>query len=351
MEDELRHISGPLFREIQLKGRRYLYFGGTAYLGIPQHAAFYALYAEGLQRYGLNNGTSRNNNIQLGIYDQAEAAAAQRFGAQAALITSSGWLAAQLTLKQVCRLGIVRYAPDTHPALWTGGKPATEGGFSTWAQALVEEINQSAEEKWVIISNSLNNLFPEVFDFAFLEQINPGKQIVLVVDDSHGIGIMQDGKGVFATLPSSAYIEPIVVSSMAKALGVDAGLVLGRSPLINQLKQTPAFLGASPPAAAGLYAFMQSETIYEHERQKLLRLTSAFAAALGKTSGWQFKPDFPVFLSANEHLAASLMEQGFLISSFPYPDKNGPALNRIVLNSWHTDTDIEELILALSRIN
>ncbi len=342
---------GSISSKIIVEGKSYLYFGGTAYLGISQHADFRKLYLEGLERFGLNNGTSRGNNIQLGIYDEAEHFAAEYFGASACLITSSGYLAAQLTIKQLSLLGEVRYAPATHPALWINEAPTIKGEFNEWAKTLVAEINHSSIDDWVIISNSLNNLYPEVYDFSFVEEIKEGKNIVLIVDDSHGIGVINGGKGIFTELPNQKNIETVVVASMAKALGVDAGLVLGSQNIISKLKQSNEFFGASPPSAAGLFAFMNASSIYQKEQAELMRLSQYLGTALKTNHNWVFTADFPVFLSSSAHIEEQLKNQGILMSSFAYPDKNGNLINRLVLCSWHTLADIEELILALANIH
>lgn len=338
-------ILTPISRKIKVEGNEYLYFGGTAYLGIPQHKSFRALYLEGLEYYGLNNGTSRGNNVQLSIYDEAEQYAAQTYGAEACLITSSGYLAAQLTVKELSAKGKVCYAPGTHPALWLNEVPQVEGTFSDWAKALVNKINESDLENWVIISNSLNNLYPEIYDFSFVKDIHESKRVILIVDDSHGLGVTNGGKGVFSRLPRQENIELVVVASMAKALGVDAGLVLGTDQIISLLKHTNVFLGASPPSAAGLFAFMNASSIYLEEHEKLMRLSTKFEAG----GDWSFVPGFPVYLSNDPALAEYLKSKQILISSFAYPDKRGRLLNRIVLSSWHTLADIEELILALPK--
>ncbi|RYG20428.1 MAG: aminotransferase class I/II, partial [Chitinophagaceae bacterium] len=107
------HLLSPISRKISVDNESYLYFGGTAYLGIPQHEGFQKLYLQGLGLFGLNNGTSRSNNVQLPIYDEAEQFAATYFGSESCLITSSGYLAAQLTIKHLFSVGEVRYAPAT----------------------------------------------------------------------------------------------------------------------------------------------------------------------------------------------------------------------------------------------
>lgn len=351
LDEDLRHLSGPLSNEITVNGRQHLYFGGTAYLGIPQHSGFRALFVEGLSKYGLNNGTSRNNNIQLGIYDEAEHVAAERFGAASSLITSSGYLAAQLTLKALADEGEWRYAPATHPALWRDEAPDSSGTFQEWAIKLVETINVHAANRWVLVSNALNNLYPECYDFTFLKAIKPEKQVVVLIDDSHGIGVINNGLGIYSSLPDLPNIEPVVIASMAKALGVDAGLILGRPERIAMLKQSNEFLGASPPGAAGLYAFMQAEALYREAQQRLFHHLSNLSAHLENLVDWIYDPRFPVFLSSNKKMDELLKERQILMSSFPYPDKNGEKINRLVLSSWHTASDIEKLMLVLSEIN
>lgn len=340
-------LKTALSAHIEVGGEDFLYFGGTAYLGIPQDEAFLQYYIEGIKRFGLNNGTSRSNNVQLGIYKEAEDFVAQKFGAEAALITSSGYLAAQLLIKHFANAGQLRYAPGAHPALWLNGDPKTEGGFKAWATRLVQEINESEADNWVLISNSMNNLYPEIFDFSFVQQINANKTLVLIVDDSHGIGVNNDGLGAYKGIPKAKNLSVVVVASMAKALGVDAGLILGTSPLIQELKKSEIFLGASPPASAGLFALMQADAIYRSAHQKLQKNVKQLSNALDGMKDWHFVEGFPVFLSKNVELSNRLFQKRILISSFPYPDKDGPVINRVVLSSWHDEAAISALIKAI----
>jgi len=347
-KNKFGQLAHPLDAWVSSSDENYLYFGGTAYLGIPQNEDFLTFYLEGIQKFGLNNGTSRGNNVQLAIYDEVEEYAAKRFGAESAMITSSGFLAAQIAVKNLSHFGETRYAPATHPALWLNEVPATKGAFNDWSIQIVDEINSSSEEKWLLISNSMNNLCPEIYDFSFIKSIAPNKEVILLVDDSHGIGVNYNGLTALAGIPSQENVKVLIVASMAKALGVDAGMVIGPEKLIESLKNGSAFLGASPPAAAGLYAFMQGEDIYAAALKKLKENMLLLSAELKDSPDWHFIPDFPVFFSKNADISAGLLKHQILVSSFPYPDKDGATLNRIVLSSWHTKNDIHQLITSLS---
>jgi len=344
---KFKQVEAALGRAIEVDRRSYLYFGGTAYLGIPKNKEFIAHYIQGIELYGLNNGTSRNNNVQLNIYNEAEAVAATRFGAEEALITSSGYLAAQMTVRHFSSWGVVLYAPATHPALWIDGNPDISSDFSKWASETVLKINEHKERRWVIVTNALNNLFPEAYDFSFIKNIDKENEVILIIDDSHGLGVLNEGKGCLSGVPKLNNVSIIVLASMAKGLGVDAGLILGSHHLIQKLKQTNEFFGASPPAAAGLYAFIKSEAIYLRELKKLNELIAYFEKNLD-LHAYSHISGFPVYLSGVKSLSQKLLEAQVLISSFAYPDQNGELLNRIVLSSWHTMTDLDKLLDLLS---
>jgi 8-amino-7-oxononanoate synthase len=343
---DFKSIDQPFSNKINIDGTSYLYFGGTAYLGIPQDQDFIDLYIEGIKKFGLNNGTSRTNNIQQGIYNEAEKVAAKRYGTEAALITSSGYLAAQLTVKALSALGEVIYGPAAHPALSLAEhQPKNLMLFRDWVAETIERINSSEEKTWVLVSNSMNNLVPEIYDFDFAKELSKDKNIILVVDDSHGIGVNNNGIGAIVNLPKQENIENVVVASMAKALGVDAGLVLASDKMIDKLKKTNTFIGASPPSAAGLYAFIHAGQIYSKALNKLKNNMAMFEEALNLT--WKFTWDFPVYLLGDVNFSQRLLQQQILISSFPYPNPTDKTLNRIVLSAWHEKEDIEKLIAAI----
>ncbi|MBE9600660.1 pyridoxal phosphate-dependent aminotransferase family protein [Pedobacter sp. MC2016-24] len=340
-----KQLQRPLNAHIDLDGQSYLYFGGTAYLGIPQDKAFAAHYLEGINRFGLNNGTSRGNNIQLGIYNDAEAYAGNYFGSDDTLITSSGYLAAQLAVRNLSVGKAILYAPQTHPSLWIDGAAPNELDFATWSKMALEQINIGTECNWLLVSNSINNLYPECYDFSFLTALKSGKKVTLLVDDSHGIGVLNGGKGVYSHLAGSTNVEVVVVASMAKALGLDAGIILGSKALIQALKESNEFLGASPPSAAGLYAFMHAEHIYQNALTTLYELIYFLAMQLNKD--WISLPDFPVFQSFEPGLFNRLLAKQVLISSFPYPTPKSEPVNRIVLSSWHSKAQVYELVKLL----
>ncbi len=323
------------------------FFGGTAYLGIPLNEKFKQLVFDGIDRYGINFGASRNNNVTLDIFASAEAEAARRCKAADSIIVSSGYLSAQLVIQHFIERYKFIYAPDTHPALWIGEPKPPKTSFTDWVNQAVKEVNDS-DQPVLLITNSLNNLFPEIYQFEWLAKILPGRKVTLLVDDSHGIGITgQYGEGAYSRIPRLPGIETIVVASMAKALGIDAGVIVGTKKIISELRNSPVYAGASPPSPGYLHAYVNAAAIYQEELEKLRANMKFFMSFIKDEQGLAYLKDFPVYLINNVEAGEYLSSKGIVISSFAYPDPKGKALNRVVLNSRHSKEEMRRLAEAM----
>jgi 8-amino-7-oxononanoate synthase len=326
------------------------FFSGTAYLSIPGNERFKNLIVAGFDLYGTNFGASRNNKFTPDIFETAEAEAAQRYRAEDSIIVSSGYLAAQLVIQTYMANCTLIYAPDTHPALWIGKPNPPKTQFLDWVEKTIREIND-ADRPVMLIANSLNNIIPEIYDFDWLNKIKEGKAVTLLIDDSHGLGILgPDGEGVYSRIPKLPNVELIVVASMAKGLGIDAGVILSRKYIIEKLRESPVYAGASPPSPGFLYAYVNARNIYKEELEKLRVNMSFFNGFIEDHVGIIYCYDLPVYLIENDGARDYLALNEITISSFAYPDPKGEALNRVVLNSGHTKEEIRKLASVLTSL-
>ncbi|SKB72616.1 pyridoxal phosphate-dependent aminotransferase family protein [Daejeonella lutea] len=327
------------------------FFGGTAYLGMPHNEEFKKLVFEGIDKYGTNFGASRNNNVTLDVFAMAEEEAARRSGAEDSIIVSSGYMAAQLVIQHFSEKVRFLYAPDTHPALWLGQPSPPKISFNEWSEQALDLLKNS-EEPILLITNSLNNLFPEIYGFEWLNEIDSNRKVTLLVDDSHGLGITgKNGEGVYPRIPKLQNLETIVIASMAKAIGVDAGVILGSKEILNELRTSPVYAGASPPAPGMLFAYCKASAIYSQELEKLRDNMKFFTGYIGGEKNISYLKEFPVYLLDNARAGEYLSSKGILISSFAYPDPTGKALNRVVLNSRHTKEQMRKLAESVVLLN
>jgi 8-amino-7-oxononanoate synthase len=376
IQHDTRNLEAGTSRTVEVQGKSYLFFGGTAYLGLNQHPGFTALVKEGIDLYGLNNGTSRTNNIQLGIYNAAEAYAAERFGFRNSILLSSGYLAAQLAVRYYSKFysaSQILYSPSCHPALWLDQAPGVTGTFEEWARQTVDWINHQPENEFLVISNTVDNVQPRRFDFSPFLQLSANKKIHFILDDSHGIGVFHPSETTVEGFkesckraesvtknnietnaqtsdhtPAAHSIRITVLGSLAKGIGIDAGIILSDHEDLDDLRSTGFYMGASPTAPAFLHAFMHAEQIYEDQWRLLHRNIERFTKELSAISAWQYVPNYPVFLKPNEALFDRLLANNILITSFPYPTSKDPVLDRIVLSAAHEEADIEQLLSVLN---
>ena len=345
----LDHLPG---RTLTAHGRDYLFCSGTSYLGMARNAAFAELVQEGMSRYGTNYSSSRHSNLQLAVFEEAEQLLRTQTGAEAALTVSSGYLAGQMAVRALVNHGRFEYAPGTHPAAWLAEHPAATSkplSYEAWSQQLLDNLASMPPEPVVIVSNSLDPLRVARYDFRWTADLPTDRSITLLLDDSHGFGVIgQDGAGIISEIEVPASVRLVVVSSLGKACGVPGGVVLSDETFVAQLRRSGFFGASSPVVPAYLYAFARATPLYRHARAQLQANLAQFAQAVEALSLFNFAPDFPVFYTPLDALAPFLEKHDVLISSFAYPTPADPCITRVVLSSLHTSDDIE-LVAELVR--
>lgn len=346
------HLPG---RTLLLENEEYLFFSGTSYLGVSSSPAFQKGLIESMQRYGTNYSSSRHSNLQLQVYEEAEAFLANYTGAEAALTMSSGYLAGQALVQVLQGSGYFMYAPGTHPAVWRSmaDAPKPNQEYEEWVSQVLTEIAGLAEDEIVLVCNSLDPLKARNYTFDWVASLPEHKRYTLIIDDSHGFGITgKEGIGVFdqlRTIPQR--VRVVVVSSMGKAFGIPAGVILGYQQLISQIKASPYFGGASPAVPAYLYAFLHCQPVFAEARQKLWLNISNFLDRLKRPDQFSYFKDYPVFSTSNQDLCNYLLKHKVLISSFRYPSPADEPVTRIILNSLHTAEDIAYLAECINHFN
>ena len=353
----INHLPG---RTLCIDGEEHLFFSGTSYLGMGHQPDFRTALTEGMASYGTIFSASRNNNLQLDIYEKAENFIAEWTGAEAALTVTSGLLAGQLavqSLDQPHQRFI--YAPSVHPAIWREKPTFCFENYEQFSNGIIELI---AHDKTpvTICCNAIDPLKCTPYDFSWITQLPHNQDIMLIFDDSHAIGIQntftangvwQDGVGNYNKLKKDApsNVKLVVIASLAKAVGIPGGMILSDSETIKTIRQNPLFVGASPIVPAYLYAFLTAQNVYAEAiitLKKNIDLFKKLNASL--LSDFKFYDHYPVFYTPQNDLYPFLLKHKTMISSFSYPNPSDTPITRIVLSALHTEGDIVVLSGQLS---
>ncbi|WP_266363790.1 aminotransferase class I/II-fold pyridoxal phosphate-dependent enzyme [Tellurirhabdus rosea] len=342
------HLPG---RTIQFDGREHLFFSGTAYLGIAQNPAFRALLAESMERYGTVFGSSRNGNLRLGIYEEAEEKLARFAGLETALTMSSGMMAGQVVVQYLRAEGYgFLYAPGAHPAIWQDARTQLPRlSFGEWT-AQVPRLVEAAGEHLVIALNSLDAVRSEAYPFDWVAHLPADRQITLLVDDSHGLGVIgPDGSGIAALVPKRENVRLLITASLAKALGLPGGVVLGDSETLAAIRHTAFFGACSPISPAYLAAFVRAEDLYRNAYGRLNENIRRAESLLDTTGLFAHIPGYPVFYTPHDGLYPSLLDDDILIYQFAYPTPADKPNTRLVISALHTPDDLGRLGTAVGR--
>lgn len=347
---EINHLPD---RTIDHNGQAYRFFSGTAYLGLPQHPAFQQLMTEAISRYGTVFGSSRNGNVRLGIYEEAEAKLASVVGAEAALTVSSGMMAGQVVINWLRgQAGTFVYAPTAHPALWhepTVSLPTMT--FANWAAQLSGQLQMIDPGPIAILTNALDAVCSDYYDFEWVSNLPDDRPITLVVDDSHGLAVLNQGRGIWPKISHKPNVQLIVTASLAKAMGMPGGVIFGDVDILADLRRTAFFGACSPMPPANLSAYLQADALYSEGYKRLQRNISLAEKLLLPTGLFRHATSYPVFFTEHDELYKHLLSHQILIYSFAYPTARDRANTRIVISAFHTSEDIQELAEIVNGFN
>jgi 7-keto-8-aminopelargonate synthetase-like enzyme len=314
-------------RLVSFEGKEYRWLGGTNYLNIGTHPLFQEKLQEGIRIFSQNWGSSRLNNYRMDVWENLEDVLAKRFHVESAALCSSGLLAGQTAMQSIAQKypeAKISLAPNTHPALWRHPHLPASGEFSAWKK-----------EAQILCMDGIGSPKVEEFLTGFEHHVSASQ--ILIVDESHRLGI------VSTRIQTPAHL--IQTSSLSKAFGIPAGIILGSKGAIEAIKKDPFWVGGSPANPAYVYACLHAQEAYDERIMLSSELAKAFTK---KATHVQFVTNYPAFSSEDPALFDHLKSHGFLCNQFAYPNPDASPLCRAILPSCLNLQDIEDLTHALS---
>ncbi len=332
-------------RTIAIKGEEYLYFGGTSYLGMATFPEFQKLIIQNIKKWGTFYGSSRNANVKLSVYEKAEQLFTEQIGSEASLTVSSGTLAGKLTTEYLSKtINTFFHYHKTHPAILVNHSlPLFVDG------ELHPKLQDDTIEEVVITVDAILSLEVTPTSFGFLDQISSKKNITLVVDESHSLGIVgENEEGIFNSISTKKIHRKIMISSLGKALSLSGGIIASDKQFIDDLKEEAVFVSSSGANPAYLETYLQAQELYNEQKQKLRSNLDFLFTELRPNKALKFDSVYPVIYSNDSTIFTTLLQHKIVITRFKYPTYKNP-MNRIVITANHTKRDLKILSLALSK--
>jgi len=200
---------------------------------------------------------------------------------------------------------------------------------------------------------------PEIFAIARKLDAQFPENVLVVVDDSHGVGACgKSGRGTEEQTGSGP--ADLLVATLGKALGVNGGYVVGSRTILHYLRETsPMYIYSNPitvgEAAAALAALdildsPEGLRLLEHLRAMTVRFQEGLVR-LGYETIAGKHPVVPLMVrdtARTRALVAHLKEHGILATGLSYPVvPRGDEEIRFQINASHTQADVDEALAAL----
>ena len=336
-------------RKLHIEGTPYLYFGGTSYLGLQDLPEFQELFIKHIKNYGTNYGASRKSNVQFSIYEEAEEYLAKLVGCESCITLSSGYLAGQfLSGYMETQKHKLFYAPHTHSALFRSAAKH----YVTYASlnfALERHLNSTSKATPVLFLDAIDFSGVNFPNFQSLKKL-PLNKLIVVVDDSHGIGILgEKGGGVYKTLAKLGAKKLVVCCSLGKGFGLQAGAIFGAKNELELMRKNPLYGGSSPASPAAMATLLEANNIYENRRNRLQENLRFFLENLVATKKLRYMEGHPTLSFQNPSLVAYLFKNRIVVTDFNYPNEESETMSRIVISANHTKADLQKLVHLLNN--
>jgi glycine C-acetyltransferase len=235
--------------------------------------------------------------------------------------------------------------------------------MATLEKSLIE--NKGKATRALVITDGIFSMrgdhapMDEIMALARKHDDDYPENVVVVMDDSHGVGAFgETGRGTEEY--TSAFPIDILVGTLGKAFGVNGGYVTSNADLIRFLRESAPFYIYSNPITPGeAKAAQASLRLLDSDRGRgllvhLRAMTKRFEDGLG-TLGMETIPgEHPVVplmvrdTAKTNALVEHLYSNGVLATGLAYPVvPRGDEEIRFQINADHTEQDVDRVLEVL----
>ena len=377
----LQMIDSPMDAEITLRGRgRVLCFCSNNYLGLANHPEVVEAGIDGLRKYGAGTASVRFICGTFGPHETLERRIADYMGTEAAYTFVSCWNANESVFATLCEPGDVIISDELNHAsiidairLATVIKKGVHKGIYKNNTLEGERSLREALEKaranpditgqvWVV-TDGVFSMEGSIADLPAMRKLCDEFNAKLVVDDSHGHGVMgKTGRGTHEHWGMSGAQIDLFTGTLGKALGGGAGgFIAGDQRAIDLIIQRgrPTLFSNALPVTVACSANKAIEILQrEPQRVKELHDNVAYARQQIKAAGLDVLESPTAILPIIVHdtakaiaMSRQLLDHGVFVIGFGYPVvPEGHARLRVQISAAHDKAHIDTLVAALKKL-
>ena len=374
----LQMIEGPMGPSIDVRGvGRVDCFCSNNYLGLANHPEVVEAGIEGLKRWGGGTASVRFICGTFSAHELVEQQIASFLGTEAAYTFVSCWTASEALFPTLCEPGDVIVSDALNHAciidamrLTTVIKKGVHKAVFKHSdmddcREVLAKARKTAGEAGVIwlVTDGVFSMEGDLGNLPGLRSRCDEFGAMLVVDDSHGTGVMgETGRGTHEYWGMDPSQIDIFTGTLGKALGGGAGGYLAGTrtamEMIVQRARPTLFSNALPCTVAASAAKAIEIIAREPERVATLRSNTDKARAGIRTAGFEVLESPTAICPIIVHdtakaiaMSKRLLELGSFAIGFGFPVvPEGEARLRVQISAAHEDEHIERLVGNLVQL-
>jgi glycine C-acetyltransferase len=367
---------GPRFL-LEGEGEKpFLRLNSNSYLGMSFRADVIAAEEEGARRYGAGPGAVRFISGTWSPHVELERRLAAFHAREAAIIFSSAYATIMGVLPPLITDKTVVISDElNHNCIINAIALARPVQKKIYRHLDLAELDRHLAEcakicaRAIVVTDGVFSMrgdhapLDRIVDLARKHDAAYAENVVVVVDDSHGVGAFgRTGRGTEEVTRSGP--ADVLVATLGKSFGVNGGYVVGSAVLARYLRETsPFYIYSNPITPAEASAAHKAVDVLDGPEGGVLLehlhiLCGRFRAGLARL-GLETLPGehpvIPLMLRDTERtsaMVAHLRRSGILATGLNYPVvPKGQEEIRFQISADHTEADIDEALSALGSFN
>jgi glycine C-acetyltransferase len=367
---------GPRFRLEGEGDTRFLRMNSNSYLGMSFQPEVIAAEEHAARRYGTGPGAVRFISGTYDVHVELERRLAGFHGREAGMIFSSAYATVLSVLVPLVNEQTALISDSlNHNCIINAMRLARPARKEVYEHNNVAELERQLEacagtcRRAIVVTDGIFSMrgdhapLPEIVAAAKRHDGRYPENVVVVVDDSHGVGAFgAAGRGT----EEHTGCEPVdvLVGTLGKAFGVNGGYVVGSATLLAFLREkSPMYIYSNPITPAEAAAALAAVDLLDSERGRALlahlrAMTARFEQGLTRLGFETIPGKHPVVplmvrdTARTTALVRHLKDHGILATGLNYPVvPKGDEEIRFQVNADHTEADIDHALAVLASFD
>jgi len=376
-------VESPHAPEVIVNGKKVLMFATNNYLGMMRDERVIAAAKEGLEKWGIGNGSARLLTGNLYFHQELEDKIAKFKNRPAGLSFVTGYMANagaipplvnvfKPSLMSLIRGKILKdketivFSDEFNHASIIAGVRLSKAEKEIYKHCDATDLEEKLKkyplsQRKLIISDGVFSMDGDIAPLPQILELAKKYRAMTYIDDAHATGILgPHGRGIEDYFGVEGQVD-VIMGTFTKAFGGVGGFVVSSQDIIDYLKiRADSFIFTAPIAPPIVYGLIKAIELVEKEtwrREKLLTNAKCLREKLTEL-GIDFRNSqtqiIPIMIGDEKKAmkaSEELLKNGIFVPAARWPAVPlGHARLRVTVTSEHTREQIDQLVLNLKKI-